>query len=71
MSELHNTEHLAVDIIQDDITKGNKTFGVRISIPAETQKLGVLLGTQSELIISIIDDDCKLLYLCMPNCAPL
>ena len=62
LSEFRTTEHLTVDIIQDNITERTKAFGVRIVIPAETQQLGVSLGTQSELIIRIIDDDRKLLF---------
>ena len=63
MSEFHKTEHLAVDIIQDNITEKTKAFGVRMIICPETQQLGVSLGTPSEITIRIIDDDRKLLFL--------
>lgn len=66
-NEFHATEHLAVNVIEDDITERTRIFGVRIIVPADAQQLGVLLGAPSELFVTIIDDDRKLLFLCIPN----
>ena len=44
-------------IIENNITDGNRRFGLRIVIPEESQQLGIELGTPSELNITIIDDD--------------
>lgn len=44
-------------IIENNITDGNRRFGLRIVIPEESQRLGIELGTLSELNITIIDDD--------------
>ena len=68
LSPFKAAENLAVDIIQDNIVEQIEEFGIRIIIPIETQQLGVLLGTPSEITIRIVDDDCKLLYLIMCNC---
>ena len=62
LSEFQRTEYLAVDIVQDNIAERTEAFGVRIIIPAETQQLGVLLGTPSEMTIRIIDDDRKFVF---------
>ena len=65
LSPFKAAENLAVDIIQDNIVEQIEEFGVRIIIPVETQQLGVLLGTPSEITIRIVDDDCKLQFLCV------
>lgn len=48
---------IQVETIENNVTDGNRKFGLRIIIPEETQRLGIELGTPSELNITIIDDD--------------
>ena len=55
-------ENLDVPIIQDQMTERTESFRVRIIIPPETQRLGVQLGSPSELTVNIRDDDCKLTW---------
>ena len=62
LNPLQVTANLAVDIIQDSVVERTELFGVRIIIPEETQQLGVMLGSPSELTVSIQDDDSKLLF---------
>lgn len=46
-----------VEVIENNITDGNRLFGLRLVVPEEAQKLGIELGAPSELNITIIDDD--------------
>ena len=62
LNPLQVTANLAVDIIQDPVAERTELFGVRIIIPEETQQLGVMLGSPSDLTVSIRDDDSKLLF---------
>ena len=48
---------IQVEIIENNITDGNKRFGLRIIVPEETQRLGIELGTPSELNVTVVDDD--------------
>jgi len=50
---------LGVIILEDVITERTESFGARIIIPQDTQRLGVRLGDQSTMIINILDDDRK------------
>ena len=61
LTPLQVTANLQVDIIDDSVTERTKAFGVRIIIPEETQRLGVTLGSPSELTVMLRDDDRKLL----------
>ena len=56
------SQSLVVMIIQDQITERTESFGARIIIPPETQRLGVQLGSPSTLNVRILDDDCKLTW---------
>lgn len=68
LSQLVASVLIQVDIIENNITDGNRRFGLRIVIPKETKQLGIELGTLSELLITIIDDDGNVL---MHNCSRL
>ena len=59
MSQGVASENLIVRILQDRLTERTERFGVRIIIPESTRQLGVELGSPSELIVSILDDDRK------------
>ena len=56
------SQTLTVPIIQDQITERTESFRARIIVPEETQRLGVQLGSPSELTVNIQDDDCKLTW---------
>ena len=62
LNPLQVTANLAVDILQDSVAERTELFGVRIIIPEEAQQLGVMLGSPSNLTVSIRDDDSKLLF---------
>ena len=57
LSQLVASVTIQVKLIENNITDGNRRFGLRIVIPEEFQRLGIELGTPSELNITIIDDD--------------
>ena len=46
-----------IKIIENNITDGNRIFGLRLVIPEESKQLGIQLGTPSESKITIVDDD--------------
>ena len=56
------SENLGVTIIEDEITERTESFGARIIIPQDAQRLGVRLGDQSNMTINILDDDRKTNY---------
>ena len=63
LTPLQVTDHFEVDILQDSITERTEVFGVRIIIPEEAQQLSVMLGSPSEILIRIADDDRKPLFM--------
>ena len=51
------SEIVQVEAIENNVTDGNRQFGLRLVIPEEAQQLGIELGVPNELNITIIDDD--------------
>ena len=51
------SEIVQVEVIENNITDGNRQFGLRLIIPEEAQQLGIELGAPSELNVTILDDD--------------
>ena len=56
-SQLVASVAIQINIIENNITDGNRIFGLRLVIPEESKQLGIELGTPSESTITIIDDD--------------
>ena len=62
LSSLSEIGTASVNILNDEITEQTESFGARIIIPEETRRLGIDLGTPSTIIVTITDDDGKIIY---------
>lgn len=57
--EVHDSNIINVDIIDDDAVEITENFIAAISLPANSS--GVVIG-QGTIVVSILDDDCKMCH---------